>query len=307
MISLSSHYHCSSRILLWTDELTSHQWGAYQTLLPLLLGVVGLLVTIAWQRWGTQVPFLRLLLFNSRSAILIYFCALLQGCLLYGGLYYIPFYFASVKNMSPIQTGLGLLPVTVVLVPASMTVGILMTRTGKARWALWGGWAIACLAYGLSILLGEHTSTVGWVFILIAQGIAHGLILMPVMFGIQAMAESKDAAYAAAMYLFIRTLGQSLGVAMGGTVFQNLLTRHLQDRGLPTSIAKDAEGYVKTLWALPATSTLRIEVTHAYVLSFHGVFGVMCGIAGLGLLCSLGVKRFSLDRANESQHVLQKK
>lgn len=226
---------------------------------------------------------------------------------MYGGLYYIPFYLASVKNQSPIQTGVGLLPTTIALTPTSIIIGILLTRTGRIRWALWSGWAFACLGYGLLIILDEKTPTVGWVFILIVVGLAQGFLLNTIMFGVQATSEPQDVAYAAAMYAFSRTFGQSIGVAIGGTVFQNLLAKHLQDQGLPTSIAKDAEGFVKTLRALPLDSVFRAQVIHAYVQAFHGVFGVMLGIAGLGLVLSLGVGKLSLNKPNESQHVLRKK
>lgn len=182
-----------------------------------------------------------------------------------------------------------------------------MTRIGRLRWALWSGWAFSCLAYGLLIILDESSSMVRWVFILIAVGIAQGLLIMPITFAVQAMAESQDVAYAAAMYTFLRAFGQSIGVAIGGTVFQNLLVRHLADRGLPTSIAKDAESFVEYLKALPVISTFRMQITHAYVLAFHGVFEVLLGIAVLGLLCSLGVAKFSLDRRNESRHILRQK
>lgn len=57
------------------------EWGSYQTLVPLILGVFGLCLTLAWEGWLAKVPFLRLFLFNSRSAILAYICCILQGLL----------------------------------------------------------------------------------------------------------------------------------------------------------------------------------------------------------------------------------
>ncbi|KAB8300445.1 hypothetical protein EYC80_000617 [Monilinia laxa] len=283
------------------------EWGSYQTLVPLILGAFGLCLTVAWERWLAKEPFLRLFLFDSRSSILAYICCILQGFLMLCGLYYMPFFLASVKSLSPIQTGVGLLPVTASLLPTSMIVGIVMTRTGRLRWALWSGWAVMCLAYGLMIILDENSSTLRWVWIFIVVGFAHGLIMMPMIFGIQAMARSEDVAYAAAMYAFLRTFGQSIGVAIGGTVFQNLLTKHLRDAGLPDSIGKDAEGFLKELAMLPNSSPFKMQVKHAYGQAFHAVFGVMLAAAALGLICSLGIGKFSLDKRNESQHVLRKK
>ncbi|RAL67377.1 hypothetical protein DID88_008133 [Monilinia fructigena] len=265
------------------------EWGTYQTLVPLILGAFGLCLTVAWERWLAEKPFLRLFLFNSRSSILAYICCILQGFLMLGGLYYMPFFLASVKGLSPIQTGVGLLPVTASLLPTSMIVGIIMTRTGRLRWALWSGWAAMCLSYGLVIILDENSSTMRWVWIFIVVGFAHGLIMMPMIFGIQAMARSEDVAYAAAIF------------------FRIFLTKHLRDAGLPDSIGKDAEGFLKELAMLPNSSPFKVQVKHAYGQAFHAVFGVMLAAAALGLICSLGIGKFSLDKQNESQHVLRKK
>ena len=57
------------------------RWSSFRTLVPLIIGVVGVSVAFAWEIWGTKTPFLRLYLFNSRSACLAYACALLQGLL----------------------------------------------------------------------------------------------------------------------------------------------------------------------------------------------------------------------------------
>lgn len=225
---------------------------------------------------------------------------------MFGALYYIPFYLSSVKNFSPVRTGISLMPITVALVPVSVIVGAIMTRTGRTRWALWSGWSIMCLGYGLLIILDQDSSVVRWVFIFILVGFAHGLILMPMIFGVQAMAKTEDVAYAAAMYAFLRTFVQSIGVAIGGTVFQNLLAHRLSDKGLTTSIAKDAEAFLTELRTFPINSTFRIEVIDAYSQAFHGVFGVFLGIAGLALILSLGIARFSLDRKDVSEHQLRK-
>lgn len=56
-------------------------WSSFRTIVPLVLGAVGTLASFAWEVWGTKTPFLRLFLFNSRSAVLAYACSLLQGLL----------------------------------------------------------------------------------------------------------------------------------------------------------------------------------------------------------------------------------
>ena len=56
-------------------------WGSFQTLVPLLVGFLGLGVTFAWELWGAKQPFMRLLVFDSLSTVAIYVCAAMQGLL----------------------------------------------------------------------------------------------------------------------------------------------------------------------------------------------------------------------------------
>ena len=56
-------------------------WSSFQTLVPLLLGTLGIGTTFVWEIWGAKQPFLRLPIFDSLSAVAIYFCAMMQGLL----------------------------------------------------------------------------------------------------------------------------------------------------------------------------------------------------------------------------------
>ena len=297
-------------------------WTSFRTIVPLALGVVGILAALAWEVQGTQTPFLRLGLFNNRSAILTYACSLLQGLLvsstlpprpyslfplirsnkLYQATYYISFYFEAAKGYSPTITGLALFALSMTVSPSNIIVGLLMTKTGRFRWALWGGWLLLVLSNGLLILFDENTSVPAWIFILIVLGIAHGTVLGPLIFGTQAMARTEDVAYAAAMYIFLRTLGYSMGVAIGGTAFQNTLSTRLGAAGLPLSIARNAESYVAVLDAMPKSSMEYQQLVQAYSSAFKTVWEIMTAFAALGLLLSLGVAHYSLDRKHESRH-----
>lgn len=58
-------------------------------------------------------------------------------------LYYIPFYFGSFKDYSPIITDVALLPLTGTMLPTSVVAGKFMSKFGRYRWAIWLGWVTA--------------------------------------------------------------------------------------------------------------------------------------------------------------------
>ena len=195
-------------------------------------------------------------------------------------LYCVPLYFESVKNFSPTITGVPLMPLSIAMLPTSVVVGRLMTRFGRFRWAIWLSWLVTTVGGGLHILLDGNTKIYAWVLIFIVLGLGHGLILMSLNFRVQAMADSRNVAHAAFMYTFTRTFGMCIGVAVGCTVFQNTLKNHLGDLGLSTLVANDTEGFLVSLRALPAESSMRKAYILAYADSFLNVFEVLTAVAG---------------------------
>jgi hypothetical protein len=223
---------------------------------------------------------------------------------LYGQLYYLPFYFLSVKQASPIQTGINLLPISCSLVPGSIVCGAIVTRTNSFRWAIWSGWLITTIGCGLTINWDAHTSTAEWVVTLVILGFGHALILNAQNFASQAICLPHEEAAAAAMYAFLRSFGMALGVGIGSSIFQNVMKMRLQQLGLPVDVALDAESYISILKSLP-DSTSKDNLLEAYVYGFRGVFGAFCGMSGFTGLSTLLIRHFNMNKELESEHKLE--
>ncbi|KAM7207898.1 Major facilitator superfamily domain containing protein, partial [Naviculisporaceae sp. PSN 640] len=280
-------------------------WNSAQVIAPIVIGVVGVAVAICWENWYAREPFIRSSLFCSTSAFAAYGCALFQGLILFCALYYVPFYFTAVRFTSPTQSGLNVFPVTCFLLPGSILISLLTTRLGRFRWAIWSGWVLAALSCGLFYYFNETTKTVVWAVILAVFGIGHGMLLTSVNVGIQAISNVEDAGRAAAMYAFMRTLGMSIGVAIGGTVFQNLMTKKLEELGLPVEIAHNSEAFVSEMALMDRNDPVRVGALEAYVKGFHGVYWTITGCAVAAFLVSLVIKRHSMDKLLTSKFVLK--
>ena len=222
---------------------------------------------------------------------------------MFSHLYYLPIYLQSAQSYGPLLSGVGLVPIIGGLIPTAVIVGSLITKHGSYRWAIWSGWATIIISTGLLIILSDSTPTYGWILIFLTIGPSHGLVLTSLNFALQALAAERDGAYAAAMYTFMRTFGMCLGVAIGGTVFQNRLLAHLGARGLDEHVAKDAEAFILVMNAKPGEMGMD-AYRGAYVEAFRNLFQVLLGIAVLAGLLSVFVKHASMDRALDSEHVL---
>ncbi|KAH8756098.1 major facilitator superfamily transporter [Diaporthe sp. PMI_573] len=280
-------------------------WSSSRTLVPLCLGIFGFAATFFYESKFPKRPFLQRSLFQSTSPRITYLCGTIQGFVIYGQLYYVPFYFLSVKLYDPIHTGLALLPVMVTLVPASMLAGLLVTLTANYRRPIWIGWALTTLGSGLTLLFHDKTPVALWVIVLIILGLGHGAVLNAQNFAAQAMSDEGEQGDAAAMYAFVRQFGMSLGVGVGGCVFQNVMALRLERAGLDTAIAKVSEAFVAELHQMPVDSPFRSQVIDAYSFGLKGIYLVFTSISGLALLLSTFMEHRNMAEQVISEHELQ--
>lgn len=211
----------------------------------------------------------------------------------------------AVRLVSPLQSGVNILPITCLLLPGSIFVSVLSSRLGRFRWAIWIGWAITAIACGLLGLLDQDTPTPTWAVIFSIFGIGSGMVLTSVNAAIQAISPSAVCGRAAAMYAFMRSIGMTVGVAVGGTVFQNVMIRKLDELSLPASIAHNAEAFIDQLKAMEPTDPTRVGALVAYVHGIHGVFWLTTGVALFGLVVSAIIRKHSMDKALESKFMLK--
>jgi len=73
----------------------NYAWGSTQTIIPIVVGLIGIMTTLYWEFVGTKTPFMRPWLFKDISSVLAFGCSMLQGLLVgalflpYQGLAYI--------------------------------------------------------------------------------------------------------------------------------------------------------------------------------------------------------------------------
>lgn len=274
-----------------------YKWTEWRTLIPLSLGFYGLTVFVAVELIVSKEPMMRFSIFWTHSSRLIFFQVFIHGLILWSMLYYTPIYYEAVKAFSPLMTGVALFPETFTTAPAAIIVGLIVARTGKYRWALWSGWTITTLGTGLLYLLDVHTSTVSWIFLNIVPGVGCGVLFSAFGSAVPASAPHKDMAFAVTFMSFFRTFGQSIGVAVGGTIFQNQLNHKLLSieslAPLANQYSTDAASLIQVLKTMP-DDQVRTDLVQAYADSLKMIWAVMCGLAFLGLVSSIPVKAYTL-------------
>lgn len=83
------------------------------------------------------------------------------------------------------MAGVAMFPQTFTVAPASVVVGIIVSITGRFRWAIWTGWVLTTTGMGLMYLLDVNTPTVEWVFLNLVAGLGTGMLFPSMAFAIQ--------------------------------------------------------------------------------------------------------------------------
>ncbi|OJJ00828.1 hypothetical protein ASPVEDRAFT_127706 [Aspergillus versicolor CBS 583.65] len=287
--------------LTWGGILYS--WSSWRTLVPLIIGVVGLAVFSVYEYRFATDPIIPPAIFQNRTASVSFAGSFLQGLVLWCILYYQPLYYEAVKGYSPIMAGVALFPATFTVAPSAAVVGILVTKFGHYRWAIWTGWTLSTFGLGLLCYMDVDTSIPAFIFINIIPGIGLGLLFPSIGFAIQASATNETLAIAVGMFSFFRAMGQAVGVAIGGVVFQNrmyhYLLRYESLAPMAGVYSQDAAGLVEVIKTMHDGAE-KLALQTAYTDSLRIVYAVCCAVCGVALVLSLGTQSYDLNRALES-------
>lgn len=188
-----------------------------------------------------------------------------------------------------------------------MAVGIIAARTGHYRWSLWCGWMLTTAGAGLLWLLQPRTSVAQWIFINLPVGVGTGMLFPAMALSIQAACEPGFNGQASAFYSFLRGVGQSLGVAISGVIFQNVFRRKLQAlpafAALADEYSREATVVVSIIKGMPAGAD-RAELVQAYADSLRVIWISLLAFAAAAMFLSAGIKGYTLDQEHITEQGL---
>ncbi|KAL3423478.1 MFS multidrug transporter [Phlyctema vagabunda] len=296
----------------------NYPWDSWHTLVPLLVGVAGIVGFGFWEYRlsmkafspegallpGNNIePIIRFSIFNNWTMIVTYFTTLIHGMVLWSLLYYLPLYYEGVKQYTPIISGVAILPESSFVAPMSVVVGIVCAKTLRYRWAVWTGWVLTTAGSGILYLLGPRTTVVQFIFINVTVSIGTGMLFPAMALAVQAAGRPSDAGHAVAFYSFTRVIGQSLGVAVGGVVFQNQIKQKLLAYPLLAPMAdaysKDSTALVSIIKNMPH-GLEKTQLVQAYADALKMIWVVMLALSAAGLIASLFTKGYSLEQKHET-------
>jgi EmrB/QacA subfamily drug resistance transporter len=252
-------------------ETTS--WGDGVTLASLAAGAVLLIAFVAIERRVAH-PLLPLRVVLDRNRAGAYLAVGIAGIAMFGVFLFLTYYLQQVLGFTPIQAGLGFLPMTgAIMTTATIANTVLLPRVGPRRLTT-AGMLLATIAMlyltGLSV---DSTYAASVLPALLVAGVGFGLIFAPSFQGATFGVGPSDAGVASAMVNTAQQVGGSIGTAL-----------------LSTLAASAASGFAAT--RAPSATLATEAAVHGYTTAFWWSAGIfLFGAFVCGLLLRPGVAR----------------
>ena len=201
------------------------------------------------------------------------------------------FWFQSVRSQSALGAAVNCLPLVLCSTFSAAIAGVLMTKRRRFKHIVSRGWLFATVRMGLNCILSPSSNLGERIGFLILQGFGMGSLFPTLQIAAQAPQSERHVGMATAIFTFVRSFGQTFGVALGGVIFQNQFDKRIAQQVLRGNISpeyaipgRDAAAFISVLPDVPETT--RVVLQFIYANSIRVMWYVMIPFAGVGLLMS---------------------
>jgi MFS family permease len=219
-------------------------WGGNQTYGWTSLQVISLLVAAGILYLAFLIaesfvrePLLPLELFRNRVFAADSLLALTAGMALVPLVIYLPLYLQGVLGQSATNSGEVITPLTVSVVAGSALAGVGIARLGRYQWSAISGAILLTIGVFLMTQMTASTSLLAAGLAMVLAGVGLGMFFPVLTLAVQnALARTRMGVGTGAI-TYLRQLGQTLGLAIVGSVVTHTITSDVTHR-LPTSVVQ---------------------------------------------------------------------
>ncbi|KAK7430142.1 hypothetical protein QQZ08_003327 [Neonectria magnoliae] len=276
-------------------------WKSATTICLIVFGIliVGMFLIYEWK--VAKYPIIPIRLFYNQNSVAAFGLAFTHALTFMSGSYWLPLYFQGVLGATSLLSGVYLLPYVLALSFISAACGIFIKKTGMYKLVIVSGLFVTVLGFGLFIDLEPRANWTKIIIFQIIAGIGIGPNFQAPLIALQTNVEPRDIGSATASFSFIRQMGTSISVVVGGVIFNNEMEKQYPklERELGPDLAKALSGS-------NAASSVQLvgelkghdgEVAKtAYWESLQTMYIVYTCFAALGLIISLFIRQVNLSK-----------
>ena len=277
-------------------------WSSPKVVCLIVFGTLMVGFFVFGEKRLAKFPLMPLSVFTKMSNNAIILVAFAHSMVSMGIEFYLPLYFQSVKQASPVKSGTFIVPMMATEAAVEIFSGILISRTGRYREITWVGVIFMTLGTGLYISFQIETSVARVIGFELIGGVGTALLFQVPGIAIQNTVSQSDTASAIATLGFIRSLATSLSIIVGGVVFQNSMDARqssLAAAGISESVLKALSGdqaaanvdIVKYI----QDATQRLVVLEAFAWSLRNMFIMYTCISAVAMFASVFISQRRLS------------
>ncbi|KZZ97611.1 MFS general substrate transporter [Moelleriella libera RCEF 2490] len=264
-----------------------YPWNTPQVIATMVVGAVVSVGFVVWQWKGPKYPLVPLHIFKSKIVNGACLTMAINGWNFVMQVYYVPSFYQLVYGYSATKSGALLLPITVVQTLSSTLSGLIVHWVGRYRECILFGWACWAVGLGLMSTLDETTGLGKQIGYAILIGVGVGNTLQPALIATQAGVERRDMAVVTSFRNFVRNLGSTLGLAVSGTIINNILAGTFASLNLDARASKTLLGnpqeYLSSVSPQEA-DRIRAVLFPAYNRGFRIIFLVGASLAAFAFV-----------------------
>jgi EmrB/QacA subfamily drug resistance transporter len=274
-------------------------WSDAEIIVPLVFGVFGLVGFAVWERspW-CKYPIMSPQVFSNRTTNIAFALTTIHGFVTYGFQFYLPPFFQAVKGSSPTQSGLEVMPTTLVIVVLAAVGGPLLSFWGKYKPMHIVGFALMALGLGLCVLLDSNTPVAGWMCFQLVTASGLGIVISAMLPAVQVKLPESTIGASAGSWAFLRGTGSLFGVAIPGAIFNVRFSQVLPSISSAAARSKLDHGQAYQRASAKFTkkfgNAVKREIENAFTESLNAVWIVFAVLAAVGFILTWFEKEYKM-------------
>ncbi|KAI9329806.1 major facilitator superfamily domain-containing protein [Zopfochytrium polystomum] len=283
------------------------EWSSPQTIALLVVSVLLLLAFMYVQTKVAKNPIVppSILMNSSVPAFLV--IAFSLGAAFFSAVYYIALFFQVDYGVSATAAGLNTIPLIFGVVLLSISSGQIVSRTGKYVHFLYIGGVLVSAGLIATSFLTPSSSLAARVCFLLILGVGCGSLIQIRIIGLQASVDLPKIAVVTAVSQFMQTLGGAFGIAITGTMLNNVLSAQIDShptliRVLESSpalsaiprtqvvVLREALVAAAASGAVPNAAEALVELLDSFTMAYANIFRLLLLFSGAILVAAPFVK-----------------
>lgn len=274
-----------STCLIWLSLAGKFfEFNSWQTGVMLALSGLFVVLFVFWELHFPE-PVIPMWMFTKRTTLLAILGSISVGTALNAPPLFFTQFFQIAKGMNPALAGMALLPGMVGTFIASTLIGLLVSRIGRWKRFVVGGFAVMCVGIFFITLIDKNSpywfSALGMFLLGAGQGASMQNLVLAVQNGVKL----RDMGAATSTVTFCRSMGGAIGIQICGFVFTWEIANRVAAGMAKLGDKSSAIANLSTLELDKLNAAQQQVVRDAYANALGDIFVPLLLLSLIGLVC----------------------